>query len=110
VKTLEALVGAQQKNRTGGLSESFMRGRHPVRIYLLPERPAKRFSRSQDPFLPFSGLFCCDAQRSFAGEARRNRDNISAVDKPPPEQPPSRSPEEQAILVIAGLWRAIPFI
>jgi hypothetical protein len=57
-----------------------------------------------DPFLPFSGLFCC------AGEARRNRDNISAVDKPPPEQPPSRSPEEQAILVIAGLWRAIPFI
>jgi hypothetical protein len=63
-----------------------------------------------DPFLPFSGLFCCDAQRSFAGEARRNRDNISAVDKPPPEQPPSRSPEEQAILVIAGLWRAIPFI
>jgi hypothetical protein len=24
-----------------GLSESFMRGRRPVRIYLLPERPAK---------------------------------------------------------------------
>jgi hypothetical protein len=47
VKTLEAFVGAQQKNRTCGLSESFMRGRRPVRIYLLSERPAKRFSRSQ---------------------------------------------------------------
>src|SRR4029453_16053932 len=79
-----------------------------------PRRPktprSQTFLHGQDPFLPFSGLFCCDAQRSFAGEARRNRDNISAVDKPPPEQPPSRSPEEQAILVIAGLWRAIPFI
>jgi hypothetical protein len=31
--TLETFVGAQQKNRTCGLSESFMRGRHPVRIY-----------------------------------------------------------------------------
>jgi hypothetical protein len=49
VKTLEAFVGAQQKNRTCGLSESFMRGRHPVRTYLLPERPAKWFSRNQDP-------------------------------------------------------------
>jgi hypothetical protein len=49
VKTLKAFVGAQQKNRTCGLSESFMRGRHPIRIYLLPERPTKRFSRSQDP-------------------------------------------------------------
>ncbi len=39
VKTLEAIVGAQQKNRTRGLSESFRRGRHPVRIYRLPERP-----------------------------------------------------------------------
>src|SRR5262245_58889178 len=34
VKTVEAFVGAQPKNRTCGLSESFMRGRHPVRIYL----------------------------------------------------------------------------
>src|SRR5262245_49894623 len=40
VKTLKAFVGAQQKNRTCGLSESFMRGRHPIRIYLLLERPA----------------------------------------------------------------------
>src|SRR5262249_28580125 len=65
VKTLEAFVGAQQKNRTCGLSESFMRGQHPVRIYLLPERPAKRFSRSQDPELPSAGRFCCRAQRRF---------------------------------------------
>jgi hypothetical protein len=65
VKTLEAFVGAQQKNHTCGLSESFLRGRHPVRIYLLPERPAKRFSRSQDPFLPFDDQFCCDAQRGI---------------------------------------------
>ena len=49
MKNLEAFVGAQQKNRTCGLSESFMRGRRPVRIYLLPERPAKRFSRTHDP-------------------------------------------------------------
>src|SRR5262245_15749452 len=49
VKTREAFVGAQQKKRACVLSESFMRGRRPVRIYLLPERPAKRFSRTQDP-------------------------------------------------------------
>jgi hypothetical protein len=36
----------------------------------------------------------------------RSRDNISAMGKPPPEQPPSRSPEEQAILVIAALVTA----
>ena len=55
-----------------------MRGRRPLRIYLLPELPAKRFSRTQDPKLlclsllrslrfdlsgandlaPFLGIFC----------------------------------------------------
>src|SRR5215510_7961617 len=64
VKTLEAFVGAQQKNRTCGLSESFMRGRHSVRIYLLPERPAKGFSRSQDPTRTLAAQFCCAAQPS----------------------------------------------
>ena len=45
----EAFVGTQQRKSHLRPCESFMRGRHPVRIYLLPERPAKRFSRSQDP-------------------------------------------------------------
>src|SRR5262249_10348861 len=53
VKTREAFVGAQQKKRACALSESFMRARRPVRIYLLPERPAKRFSRTQDPLRKF---------------------------------------------------------
>jgi hypothetical protein len=69
VKTLEAFVGAQQKNRTCGLSESFMRGRHPVRIYLLPERPAKRFSRSQDPSATSAGSEFLGTAEGFASGA-----------------------------------------
>jgi hypothetical protein len=49
VKTLEAIVGGQQKNRDRGLDDSFMRGRHFLRINLVLERPVERFSHSQDP-------------------------------------------------------------
>jgi len=50
VKTLGAIVATQQKNRTGGRGESFMRERHAVRINLAPELPAEWFSHGQDPF------------------------------------------------------------
>src|SRR5947207_8030033 len=49
VKTLEAIVGAQQKNRSHSLDESFMRGRPSLCTNLVPERPIKWFSHSQDP-------------------------------------------------------------
>src|SRR5436305_12139822 len=49
VKTLEAIVGAQQKNRSHSLDESFMRGRPSLCINLVPERPIEWFSHSQDP-------------------------------------------------------------
>jgi hypothetical protein len=49
VKTLETVVSAQQKNRTYGLGESFMRQRRSARINLAPERLAEWFSHSQDP-------------------------------------------------------------
>jgi hypothetical protein len=49
VKTREAVVSAQQENRTGGLGDSLMREQHSVRINLAPERPAEWFSHSQDP-------------------------------------------------------------
>src|SRR5438034_11516238 len=49
VKTLEAIVGAQQKNRSHGLDESFMRGRPSLCTNLVPERPIEWFSHSQDP-------------------------------------------------------------
>jgi hypothetical protein len=49
VKTLKAVVNAQQKNRTCGLGESFMRDQHFARINVAPEQPARGFSRSQDP-------------------------------------------------------------
>jgi hypothetical protein len=55
VKTMEAIVSAQQKNRTYGLGESFMRERHSVRINLAPERPAEWFSHS----LAGWGLLAC---------------------------------------------------
>jgi hypothetical protein len=70
VKTLEAVVSAQQQNRTCGLGESFMRKRHSLRINLAPERSAEWFSHRQDPqatclaehsasirTLPFSGTW-----------------------------------------------------
>jgi len=49
VKTLEAIVGAQQKNRSHSLDESFMRGRPSLCTNLVPERPIEWFSHSQDP-------------------------------------------------------------
>jgi hypothetical protein len=49
VKTLEAVIGPQQKNRICGLRESMMRERCSWRINLAPERLAECFSRSQDP-------------------------------------------------------------
>src|SRR5262249_38865756 len=72
VKTREAFVGAQQKNRTCGLGKSFMRGRHPVRIYLLPERPAKRFSRSQDPLRTSVRCRRARISRHYAGMGKRS--------------------------------------
>jgi hypothetical protein len=47
VKTLEAVVTAQQTNRTGDRGKSFIRERHPVCINLLPRRPIEWFSRGQ---------------------------------------------------------------
>src|SRR5260370_37791256 len=41
VKTREAVVSAQQEDRTCGLGESLMREQHSVRINLVPERPAE---------------------------------------------------------------------
>jgi hypothetical protein len=73
VKTLEAFVGAQQKNRTCGLSESFMRGRHRVCIYLLPERPAKRFSRSQDPDSDIGRRKACIVLAPHLGDRTRRQ-------------------------------------
>src|SRR5438094_2419576 len=49
VKTLEAIVGAQQKNRCHSLDESFMRGWPSLCTNLVPERPIEWFSHSQDP-------------------------------------------------------------
>src|SRR5436190_18650161 len=49
VKTLEAIVGAQQRNRSHSLDESFMRGRPSLCTNLVPERPIEWFSHSQDP-------------------------------------------------------------
>src|SRR5438876_5457450 len=49
VKTLEAIVGAQQKNRSHSLDQSFMRGWPFVCTNLVPERPIEWFSHSQDP-------------------------------------------------------------
>ncbi len=46
VKTVGAVVRAQQKNQTCGLSESLVRERHSVRINLAPERPTEWFSHS----------------------------------------------------------------
>jgi hypothetical protein len=51
MKTPEAVVSAQQKKRSCGAGESFMRERHSGRINLAPERPAEPFSHSQDPEL-----------------------------------------------------------
>src|SRR5206468_8119348 len=56
VKTLEAIVGAQQKNRSHSLDESFMRGRPSLCTNLVPERPIKWFSHSQDPNRTQRGL------------------------------------------------------
>jgi hypothetical protein len=52
VKTLQPVVCAQQKNRTCGLGESFMRERHSARINLAPERLVDGFSHSLGPLLP----------------------------------------------------------
>src|SRR5262245_61024034 len=49
VKTLEVVVSVQQENRTCGVGDSFMCSRRRSRINLAPERPAQRFSHSQDP-------------------------------------------------------------
>ena len=49
VKTREAVVSAQQENRTCGVGDSFMREPRSVRINLAPERSAEWFSHSQDP-------------------------------------------------------------
>src|SRR5213080_4604164 len=61
VKTLEAIVGAQQKNRSHSLDESFMRGRPSLCTNLVPERPIEWFSHSQDPKQTFAGLKSCSA-------------------------------------------------
>src|SRR5436305_15338628 len=62
VKTLEAIIGAQQKNRSHSLDESFMRGRPSLCTNLVPERPIEWFSHSQDPIRTLAGQFRCDAQ------------------------------------------------
>jgi hypothetical protein len=49
VKTLRAESARKQKKRSCSLGESFTRGRHCARINIVPERPAKWFSHSQDP-------------------------------------------------------------
>jgi hypothetical protein len=49
VKTLEAVVAAQQTNRSCEFGDSFMRQRRFVRINLAPKRSAEWFSRSQGP-------------------------------------------------------------
>jgi len=78
VKTLEAVVSAQQKKRTRGLGESFMRERHSIRINLAPERPADWFSHSQDPkqtFTDFASLCflrACRAPLTLPSEASRS--------------------------------------
>jgi hypothetical protein len=43
VKTQNAVVGAQHKNRTRGLGEVLIRQRHSVRINLASERSAEWF-------------------------------------------------------------------
>jgi len=49
VKTLGAVISAQQSNRTGAVGESIIRQRHFSRINLAPEWSAQWFSHSQDP-------------------------------------------------------------
>ena len=50
VKTLEAGVSTQKRNRTCSLGESFMRGWLALRINLAPAWPAEWFSHNQDPY------------------------------------------------------------
>src|SRR5262249_8635188 len=66
VKTLEAIVGAQQKNRTRGLNESFMRGRPSLCINLVPERPV--ISKHPAKPAPRAGR-CLSVARARAEEA-----------------------------------------
>jgi hypothetical protein len=49
VKTLKAVVGTQQENRSCGLGESSMRELRSIRINLAPRQRAEWFSHSLDP-------------------------------------------------------------
>jgi hypothetical protein len=49
VKTLEAVVSAQQRNRTFSPDESFMREPDGFRINLAIDWPTESFSHSLDP-------------------------------------------------------------
>jgi hypothetical protein len=48
-KTLKAVVGTQQENRSCGLGESFMQQLRAIRINLAPGRRGEWFSHSLDP-------------------------------------------------------------
>jgi hypothetical protein len=48
--------------RARGLDDSFMRGRHSLRINLVPERPVERFSHGQDPSRTWVVAYHCEAR------------------------------------------------
>jgi hypothetical protein len=61
VKTLEAFVGAQQKNRTCGLSESSCAGGILFAFIFCPNDQQNGFHAAQTHLGHAWWLFCCDA-------------------------------------------------
>jgi len=83
VKTLEAIVGAQQKNRSHSLDESFMRGRPSLCTNLVPERPIEWFSHSQDPTETWAAQDFRSAKSLFVPSLKRDIVPPIACTRPP---------------------------
>ena len=66
VKTLQAVVNAQHKNRACSLGESFMHHQRFARINVALERAAKWFSHSQDPSAISARISYCSSEAIFS--------------------------------------------